>query len=801
MHTNLYPEPIESDEMPDIEHAIRAATVQVGVLISVIVIAGVMVYLATTWRDAHRIPILSLCTAAAIVAALASRVPPERIARSRWREYFFVGWSVADLILLGTVIMLDGGVDSPLLMLLILPMLFSALSYPTILTALLGLGTISAFVAIVIASDGSLRVGACGALAIASAATMLAFESRNQTQRREQIARALCLRQASERLLAKQATRQAGVAALGQRALLGTGHETLFDEAVAMLSDALSVEIASILELEPDATALSIRATTGMPGTTLDVPIIPTKKGSQAGYLLETGEPVIVADWRTEQRFAQPSLTREMGILSGVAVPIRTNAELSYVLGVQTREQRDFSEPEVTFMLTVANVLGTAIERHRREEQMRYDAMHDALTGLANRTLFVDRLRRALARARRRGTSVAVLFIDLDDFKFINDTLGHEAGDEMIRMIAPRLVESVRVTDTVARFGGDEFTVLIEDVEVAEDAMLVARRIIDDLSAPTELSSRIYHVGASIGVAISSGGEDPEAMMRDADTALYDAKEKTPGRAMLFDGATRARVLERVRTENDLRGALKRGEMDLHFQPVVRLPSGATVGYEALIRWRHPTRGLLSPIHFIPLAERARLVNDIGAWVIGKAAETVAEWQLFPDGRAMTVAVNLSAHQLVDTRLPSVVATALEATAIDPALLRLELTESVLLEQSALVERMLAELRELGVGLVLDDFGTGYSSLGYLKRLPLDAIKLDRSFLEALTPGSTDTAIVSATVTLARALNLEVVAEGIETEEQLEAVQGLGVDFAQGFYFSRPIPSEELLVRLSASTV
>ena len=444
-------------------------------------------------------------------------------------------------------------------------------------------------------------------------------------------------------------------------------------------------------------------------------------------------------------------------------------------------------------MQAIANVLANAIERRRTEEQTQHEALHDPLTGLPNRNLFLDRLQHALSGAARRETPIAVLFLDLDQFKLVNDSLGHAAGDELLAAVAPRLEQALRPADTVARFGGDEFAVLAEDIGSERGAARIAERIAEALARPFILREREHFVSASIGIAIGGGTEAPKALIRDADAALYRAKERGRGGYEIFDEVMRSRVIEHTQTENDLRRAIQREELELHYQPVVRLRDGWIVAMEALLRWNHPDRGLIGPLAFIPVAEESRLIVPIGRWVIEQACRQVAVWQqLKPDAAPIGVSVNLSALQLADPDLLSQIEGSVSANGLDPSTLWLELTETTLLDDTTTVERTLRALKGLGVRLVLDGFGVGFSSLGYLKRLPLSAIKLDRSFVDHLTEDSHDAAIVRALSEMADTIGIGVVAEGIETDEQLRAANALGCGYAQGFHFAEPVPASHV---------
>jgi diguanylate cyclase len=415
--------------------------------------------------------------------------------------------------------------------------------------------------------------------------------------------------------------------------------------------------------------------------------------------------------------------------------------------------------------------------------------LRDPLTSLPSRLLFLNRLSAALERLHRRpGRYVAVLFLDLDRFKVINDSLGHPAGDQLILAVAERLRYSLRRQETIARFGGDEFAVLCEDLADEQDAVAVAERLLKSFSLPFHLPHGDAVSSASIGIATSvEPDQDGEDLIRDADAAMYRAKQAGGGRLMLFDDVTRQRALDRLHTENALREALAREEFRVHFQPEVSVETGKIIGVEALVRWEHPDRGLVGPADFIALAEETGLIVPIGRWVLMEACRHARRWQeARPDEERLTVRVNVSARQLAEKRIVTAVAEAIEETGVDPAGLCLEVTESVLIEDPESSAETLAELKEFGVQIAVDDFGTGYSSLEHLRRFPIDSVKIDRSFVRGLPHSSEDVAIVGAVIELGHALNLSVVAEGVETSDQLGNLQSAGCDSAQGFLFSRP---------------
>ncbi|HEX7241998.1 MAG TPA: EAL domain-containing protein, partial [Longimicrobiaceae bacterium] len=428
-------------------------------------------------------------------------------------------------------------------------------------------------------------------------------------------------------------------------------------------------------------------------------------------------------------------------------------------------------------------------ERKRVEERLLHDALHDALTGLPNRLFFMERLAQALARStRRRESTFAVLFMDLDRFKLVNDSLGHPAGDELLEIVARRLRGCLRPSDTVARFGGDEFAVLLEDLAGPGDAAGVAERIQKEMSTPVTLNGYEVFTGASIGIALPSGLEEtPEELLQNADTAMYRAKASRTSRYEVFDWGMHAELLERLQTEMALRRALEREEFRLHFQPIISLRSGRIAGMEALLRWEHPERGLVAPGDFIPIAEDTGLILPIGKWVLREACRTMKEWQEEFPGTPLAVSVNLSVRQLRQAHLGEEVREILEETGLDPRSLKLEITESVIMEKAEGAASALEELRALGVQLHMDDFGTGYSSLSYLHRLPLHALKIDRSFVSRMDSEFKMSQLVRTIVPLAHTLGLAVVAEGVETPSQLAVLRGLRCEYAQGYFFSLPL--------------
>ena len=439
-------------------------------------------------------------------------------------------------------------------------------------------------------------------------------------------------------------------------------------------------------------------------------------------------------------------------------------------------------------------------ERRRFQDELAHRALHDPLTGLPNRALFLDRLRHALVRLRRTHGEVAVLFVDLDRFKLVNDGMGHGAGDAVLLEAAKRLSEVARAEDTVARFGGDEFTILCENAG-EEEARLVAQRVLAAFARPFTHEGREFHLSASVGIRVNDlASATPDTLLRDADIALYAAKEHGRARFEVFDSEARMRGIDLLATEQALRLALRHGELCLHYQPEVDLTTRRIVAVEALVRWQHPERGLVPPGEFIPVAEESGLIVPMGEWVLREACSQLAAWRSAGTvQRDVRVAVNVSARQLSHPELPQSVAAALACAELDPAALCLEITESAVIEDTEVALANLDAIKQQGVFIALDDFGVGFSSLSQIRDLPpVDVIKIDRSFTAGLGRTASDDAVVTAVVSLAHSLGLTAVAEGIETEDQLKCLRRLGCGVGQGFYFARPQPPAEIAQMLAA---
>jgi diguanylate cyclase (GGDEF)-like protein len=459
----------------------------------------------------------------------------------------------------------------------------------------------------------------------------------------------------------------------------------------------------------------------------------------------------------------------------------------------RTHEELERRVLERTAELGIANreLEREVSERKRAEARLNHLATHDALTDLPNRNLFADRLGQALLRTAWRKRSVAVLFLDLDRFKVINDTLGHAIGDLMLKVVAERLTQCIRTGDTVARLGGDEFVLILDDLAQPQDTTKVAQKILDAFSKPVEIDRRELFITASIGIALYPGdGEEVEALLKNADTAMYRAKEQGKNNYQLYSASLNVKASERLTMEGHLRHGLERGEFLLHYQPQVDLVTGRIVAMEALIRWKRPGWKIISPADFIPLLEETGLILPIGEWVLRTACAQNKAWQR-AGHPPIRVSVNLSGRQFQKTNLIRTIAAALDETGLSPKFLELELTESIIMKNEEATIISLRQLHESGVAISIDDFGIGYSSLSYLNRFPINTLKVDRSFVNDISTHPDNAAIVTAIITMAHSLHLNVVAEGVETADQLEFLRALKCDQMQGYLASRPLSAEE----------
>jgi len=587
-------------------------------------------------------------------------------------------------------------------------------------------------------------------------------------------------RKLAEAELERLAAQQAAVARLGKLALEGADVAELMRDALEEATRIVGVESGAIFEQTGDRGSLTLRAALGLTPDALQ------QRQDNEGR----GAPGEDAAW-CKTAFLPHELPE------GVSGAIESRDGRWGTLWLADTPELPLGPADVDFVQALANVLADAIQQRASEDDIRYQAVHDPLTGLPNRVLFMDRLANALAR---RASEVAVVLLDIDNFKLVNDSLGHGAGDQLLMQIAPRLETALRPGDTIARLGGDEFVMLLEEIHDERSAAVVAERLVAAFELPFDLSPGEHFAKASLGIAIANrDGATPAGLIRDADAALYQAKAKGRARFEVFDRAMRARTVQRLSVENDLRRALDRDELRVLYQPIVSLEDGALVSVEALLRWEHPERGLLSPAEFIPVAEESGMIESIGQWVLEAACTQAVLWQQEqPDLPPLGISVNLSVRQFMQRDLEERVARTIAITGIEPPSLCLEITESVLMEVPENVSETINRVARLGVRFVLDDFGTGYSSLSYLSGLPIDGLKIDRSFVEALGINSRSTAIATAIVRMAQALSIEVIAEGVERVDQAEELRRLGCRLAQGFYFQRPLSAQAVSALLGA---
>jgi diguanylate cyclase (GGDEF)-like protein len=601
-------------------------------------------------------------------------------------------------------------------------------------------------------------------------------------QQREENARLLETLQERKRLLERLSRIQSSIVSRSEL-------NEVLDAIVAGAHDLLGDESVALRLVDPDDPQTLIMVASGGIDEELVRENTRSRMGMGAGgRAADEGRLVVIEDYATHAR-ALPDFAAD-GIRAALAAPVHEHGEVVGSLVVAThRAGRRYSQAEREMLVAFAEHASLALTDARTVDDALHQALHDSLTGLPNRALLHDRMDQAIERAERAGGSVAALFVDLDEFKTVNDSLGHAAGDELLVEAAKRLLRCVRLSDTAARFGGDEFVVLLEDADPFQVAR-VASRILEELERPFEIRGRELLVGASIGIAIS-GEDDDDDLLRNADLALYRAKSTGRGRSQLYQPEMHAAVIERLELESALTKALREDELALHYQPVVELQGHKLVGVEALVRWRHPIRGLLMPGDFVPIAEDGRLMIPLGRWVMQTACAQVAEWQTRAEG-PLSLSVNVSLAQLHDSGILDDVGDALAQTGVAPEQLILELTETALLADAEATGKRLAEFKELGVRLAVDDFGTGNASLRHLSRFPVDVLKIDRSFVSEIGRDDRQAVIIRSIIDLGRDLGMDVVAEGIESREQERELIALGCRLGQGFHLARPGQLEQL---------
>jgi diguanylate cyclase (GGDEF)-like protein len=522
------------------------------------------------------------------------------------------------------------------------------------------------------------------------------------------------------------------------------------------------------------------------------------------GRVLAKQKPLWVEDLTQDSSCPRARAAEQAGLQSGFGFPVIVEKEVAAVLEFLSVTPRETDRLLLEATVQVGAQLGRLIERKKFERQLFYNAFHDSLTDLPNRSLFLDRLGLSVARARRHVNYLfAVLFVDLDRFKLVNDSMGHHAGDQLLIEIGRRLHNCVRATDTVARLGGDEFGILLEDFQQWSDVPRTVERIRAELQSPISVRGREVFTTASIGISLSSTGySEVEAPLRDADIAMYRAKSEGPGRYVVFDPSMHEHAVTRLQLENDLWRAVDRGELRLHYQPIVALETGQIAGFEALVRWQHPERGLVGPAEFLPIAEETELIIPITEWVLEEACRQVRTWLTAQVvNLPFSVNTNLSAKYLAKLELLEKIEALLSKYGLDPSCLKLEITESQILRDPAAMGRTLARLSDSGIKVQIDDFGTGYSSLGYLSNLRVHGLKIDQSFVAKLGNDKRNDAIVRSILSLGENLELDVVAEGVETPEQAARLRKMACHYAQGFYLARPMEPEAAARLLESRTL
>jgi diguanylate cyclase (GGDEF)-like protein/PAS domain S-box-containing protein len=603
-------------------------------------------------------------------------------------------------------------------------------------------------------------------------------------------------RKESERRIQLNALRNEGIARLGQFALDSSDLDAVFAEAVRILR--LGCDVAGVVEQLAGGERFRVRAAGGE-GAEANVGAA-AAVNPNAMWLAAIERGVQMVSGREHFRARSPDRPwsgwlRRMA--SGVYVPIQGERAAFGVLTMNSLAEHAFGEDDVRFAEAVANALSGAVRRLQTQTRLAYMAEFDVLTGLPNRNLLQDRLMQTVAQAHRRGEQGAVLFIDLDRFKLINDTLGHHVGDRLIAEVGVRLMQCVRADDTVGRVSGDEFGVVLSGLQHADDAAIVAQKILGALSRPFDLEGTEAYVTASIGISVfPADGEAAETLLKNADMAMYRAKEMTRNAYCFFTAEMNRRSVAKLQLNTDLRRAMERGEFTLHYQPKVELRDGKLLGVEALLRWNHPARGMVMPADFVPALEDSGLILPVGEWVLAQACAQLRRWQAQGLG-AVPVSVNLSAKQFHRADLDALVRRVLAAEGVAPGLIELEITESCLMSDPEDAVRVLGSLRDAGLKISVDDFGTGYSSLSYLTRLPLNSLKIDHSFVRDAASSRESASIVRAIIDMAHNLHFTVIAEGVETDEQVAFLRRHGCDLGQGYLFGRPVPAAQLQARLS----
>jgi diguanylate cyclase (GGDEF)-like protein len=597
-----------------------------------------------------------------------------------------------------------------------------------------------------------------------------------------------------DQLLKARARQQAVIAELGQHALSGTDSSALMNEAVALVAQTLEIEYCKIFERLPDGNALLLRAGVGWKEGLVGQVMVGTEE-SEAGYALLTKGPVIVEDLQTEKRFRGP-LLHDHGVVSGMSVIIPGQDQPFGVLGAHATTRRIFTQDDINFLQAVANTLAVAIEHQQSQEKIRFLAYHDALTQLPNRTLFYDRLQQAILAANRENETLALLILDLDRFKEINDTMGHHIGDLLLKQVGSRLRDSLRESDTIARLGGDEFAILLSNINY-EGVISTAQKALELLQGPYTLEGANLDVQVSIGIAIfPEHGEDVATLMRHGDVAMYVAKHVGHGYAV-YSPEQHQQKPRHLALMRELRYAIERDELLVHYQPKIDLRTKRVIGVEGLVRWQHPLGGLITPDQFIPLAERSGLIKPLTQWVLNAVLRQCRGWH--QAGKEISVAMNLSAPILQDPEFPDQITRLLQTCGVTPPWLELEITESAMMGDPARALEVLMKLHGMGIRLSIDNFGTGYSSLDHIKKLPINEVTIAKPFVTGMVADENDAVLVHSIINLAHNLGLKVIAEGVEDHETLNRLTALDCDAAQGYLMAPPLPQAELTRWLSES--
>ena len=586
------------------------------------------------------------------------------------------------------------------------------------------------------------------------------------------------------------------VARLGQEALRATEPDHLLQAALQAAVGSLKSDYGTAIRLLPSG-EMRVAAELGPQAFAAGTVLRLAPDGSYARSVLASGKPFASVDLRSDPRVSPPWPLLDRGVISGVAAPVLGADGPLGLLALHTRRRRKFDADEVATLQAFANVVAVAWQQALHSERLGYLALHDQLTGLPNRALLLDRLEQALARrhARERpgAGGIAVALLDLDGFKAVNDTYGHATGDQLLQAVAERFTAAVRPDDTIARFGGDEFALLCENLPDELTAPAVARRLLEACSKPLVVAGHHFTVTASVGLAVSIGRSPHElnadTLLRDADTALYRAKAQGRDGLQLFDESLQVQAKARQQLEAELSLAIQQDELVMHYQPIRAVDDERVLGVEAFVRWQHPRRGLLPPSAFVPLAEQTGQIVALGRWVLRAACAQAGQWQRASAGLAggqLRIAVNVSPVQLDDPELPELVAQCIASNGLAAGTLALELTETALLVGGEAGQSALNRLTDAGAELSLDDFGTGYSSLTHLARFPIQSLKIDHSFVAGLDRDAKDAAIVSAVIALGAELDVRVIAEGVETPDQLRILQAMGCREVQGFLLDLP---------------